>query len=67
MENRSVWAFHGLTGGLIATVLLLTILAVLTVWGIAVQQASADKFYEIQNEKQIQMISTDNAGHWVDK
>jgi hypothetical protein len=67
MENRGVWAFHGLTGGLIATVLLLSILAVLTVWGIQVQQASADNYYEIKNEKEIKMIGTENAGHWVNK
>lgn len=67
MENRSVWALHGLTGGLLATVLLLAILAGLTAWGIAVQQANAENFYEIQNEKEIKMISTDNAKHWVNK
>lgn len=66
MENRSVFALDGVTGMLIATVLLLSILAGLTVWGLGVQQGSADNFYQIENEKEIKMISTDNAAHRVD-
>lgn len=66
MENRSVFALDGVTGMLIATVLLLSILAGLTVWGLGVQQGSADNFYQIENEKDIKMISTDNAAHRVD-
>ena len=65
-ENRSVFSLDGITGMLIATVLLLTILAGLTTWGLAVQNANNAKFYEIKDEKQIKMISTENANHWVD-
>ena len=65
-ENRSVWALNGLTGGLIATVLLLSILAGLSVWAISVQQASASNFYDIKDEKSIKMFSVDNAKHLVD-
>lgn len=65
MENRSVFSFHGITGMLIATVLLLSILAFLTVWGLGVQQGNADSFYTVENEKEIKMISTDNANHRV--
>jgi hypothetical protein len=64
-ENRSVFALNGITGMLIATVLLLSILAGLTVWGIGVQNANMTKFYEIKDEKQIKMISTENAKHRV--
>jgi len=66
MENRSVFALDGITGMLIATVLLLSILAGLTVWGLGVQQGSATKFYQIENEKEIKMISTENGAHRVD-
>ncbi|MFZ2968602.1 MAG: DUF4006 family protein [Sulfuricurvum sp.] len=65
MENRSIFSLHGITGMLIATVLLLSILAGLTVWGIGVQQGSAANFYQIENEKEIKMISTDNAVHVI--
>jgi len=44
--NRGVFSIHGVTGMLIATVLLLSILVVLTVWGIGVQQKSASNFYD---------------------
>jgi hypothetical protein len=66
MENRSVFALNGLTGGLIATVLLLSILAFLTVSAIGAQQANAENFYQIQDETSIKMNSTDNAKHFVD-
>jgi hypothetical protein len=52
-ENRSVFALDGITGLLIATVLLLSILAGLTVWGLGVQNANMQNFYEIRNETQI--------------
>ena len=65
-ENRSVFALDGVTGMLIATVLLLTILAVLTVWGLGVQQANATNFYDIKDEKSIKMFSTENSKHLVD-
>ena len=60
-ENRSVFALDGITGMLIATVLLLTILAGLTVWGLAVQNANQANFYTIDDQKSIKMFSTDNA------
>jgi hypothetical protein len=44
--NRGVFGLHGVTGMLIATVLLLAILVVLTVWGLGVQQQSASNFYD---------------------
>ncbi|HZF71378.1 DUF4006 family protein [Sulfuricurvum sp.] len=66
MENRSIFALDGITGMLIATVLLLSILAGLTVWGLGVQQGSATNFYQLQNEKEIKMISTENATHKID-
>jgi len=44
--NRGVFGLHGVTGMLIATVLLLAILVFLTVWGLGVQQKSASNFYD---------------------
>ena len=65
-ENRSIFALDGITGMLIATVLLLSILAGLTVWGIGVQQASATNYYEIKNPTSIKRVSVDNTKHFVD-
>jgi len=66
MENRSIFSLHGITGMLIATVLLLSILGFLTFNALGVQQANASNFYQIENEKDIKMISTENAKHVVD-
>jgi len=62
-ENTSRHIFHlnGITGMLIATVLLLSILAFLTVWGLSVQQNEATNYYTIENQTDIQMNSTANA------
>ncbi len=70
MENktrRMCFNLNGLTGGIIATLLLLGILAFLTINAIAVQQANATKFYEIKDAQAIKANSVDNAKHWVDK
>jgi len=65
-ENRSVFALDGVTGMLIATTLLLSILAGLTVLALSVQQENASNYYKIENEKSIKMISVDNAKYLVD-
>ncbi len=59
--NRNVFGIHGITGMLIATVLLLSILAGLTMWGINVQQVAADNPYEITNPQAIKMIDSENS------
>lgn len=62
--NRAVFGLDGVTGMLIATVLLLTILVGLTVWGIVVQKGSATNFYQsapILDIKNLKANSVDNA------
>ena len=65
-ENRSIFSLSGITGMLIATALLLSILAGLTVGAISVQSENADNFYNIENESSIKMNSVDNIKHLVD-
>ncbi|MCD6173407.1 MAG: DUF4006 family protein [Sulfurimonas sp.] len=65
-ENRSIFALDGITGMLIATLLLLSILAGLTVWGFAVQKANGDNYYKIVDASSIKMNSVDNTKHMVD-
>jgi hypothetical protein len=65
-ENRSVFGLNGVTGMLIATALLLSILAGLTIGALGVQQANASNFYKIVDETSIQMNSVENAKHLVD-
>jgi hypothetical protein len=65
--NRGVFVLDGVTGMLIATVLLLTILAGLTVWGISVQKKSATNYYDAtpltSSLDNVKANSRDNAQH----
>jgi len=65
-ENRNIFALDGITGMLIATLLLLSILAGLTIWGIGVQHENADNYYKIVDSTSIKMNSVDNIKHLVD-
>ena len=70
-NERGIFSFiHGITGMLIATVLLLTILVVLVYNAITVQQNEAQNFYKInQDLNALKFISSDNNKHYelVDK
>jgi len=62
--NRGVFTLSGVTGMLIATVLLLAILAFLTTWSINVQRGSASNFYNpapILDINNLKANSVDNA------
>ncbi|ACZ12930.1 DUF4006 family protein [Sulfurospirillum deleyianum] len=59
--NRNIFGLNGITGMLIATVLLLSILAGLTIWGISAQQVVADKPYKLTDPQAIKMRDTQNA------
>jgi len=65
--NRSLFALNGLTGMAIAVTLLLTILVVLTMWGINVQQKSATNYYDASSITgsltNVKANSVDNAKH----
>jgi hypothetical protein len=60
-NERGTFKLHGITGMLVAVVLLLTILGVLTFNGIKVQQNEASNFYKInQDLNGLKMNSSDN-------
>ena len=60
-NERGIFKLSGITGMLIATALLLTILAVLTISGIKVQQNEASNFYKInQDLNGLKMNSSEN-------
>uniref|UniRef100_UPI0040489A54 DUF4006 family protein n=1 Tax=Aliarcobacter sp. TaxID=2321116 RepID=UPI0040489A54 len=64
-NERGIFKLSGITGMLIATALLLTILAVLTVSGIKVQQEEANNFYKInQDLDALKMNSSENHKHY---
>ena len=49
-NERGIFKLSGITGMLIATVLLLTILVILTISGIKVQQDQSTNFYKINQD-----------------
>lgn len=55
--SRCVFALNGVTGMLIATVLLLSILGVLTYLGILAQQDVMQKPYVLEKPEQVRMLS----------
>ena len=64
-NERGIFKLSGITGMLIATTLLLTILAVLTINGIKVQQNEASNFYKInQDLNGLKMNASDNNKHY---
>lgn len=54
-HNRNVFGLHGITGMLIATVLLLSILAGLTMWGLNVQQEQIRNPYKLEKIEDAKM------------
>jgi hypothetical protein len=64
-ENRAIFSLDGITGMLIATLLLLTILAGLTIWNMSVQKENATNFYDIKNETTIKMNGSQEADHMI--
>lgn len=56
-KNRNVFSIHGVTGLLIATVLLLSILVGLTIWCIKIQQKVANEPYTLNNISEVPMKS----------
>lgn len=65
-ENRGLFVLDGITGMLIATVLLLSILVALTIAALGAQNKNANNFYEVKDAKSIMMIDPTSGSHVVD-
>lgn len=53
----SAFGLHGIGGGLIATVLLLSILVWFTIMAISTQQEQANNYYDIPKAHELKMIN----------
>ncbi|EAI3976240.1 DUF4006 family protein [Campylobacter jejuni] len=62
-NNRCVFSLSGVTGMLIATVLLLVILAVLTIWGLKAQQEVMQKPYNLKDVQSVKMFGSKEQDH----
>ena len=69
--SRGLFALNGITGMLIATVLLLSILAFLVTKSIGIQRAEAKHYYDptpvVSSLDNVKMISKDNAKYDISK
>ncbi|CAM4064009.1 DUF4006 family protein [Campylobacter armoricus] len=66
-SNRCVFSLSGVSGMLIATVLLLSILAGLTILGLQAQQNVMQKPYKLENAEQIKMFDSKRNEHIIIK
>ncbi|AJC85895.1 DUF4006 family protein [Campylobacter sp. RM16704] len=66
-SNRCVFSLSGVSGMLIATVLLLSILAGLTIWGLKAQQDVMQKPYKLEKAEQIKMFDSKREEHIIIK
>lgn len=68
-SERGVFSLiHGISGMLIAVVLLLSILGTLTYFAVVTQQANAENFYEVnQDLNALKFNSPDNHKMWINK
>ncbi|EAH4946220.1 DUF4006 family protein [Campylobacter jejuni] len=62
-NNRCVFSLSGVTGMLIATVLLLAILVVLTIWGLKAQQEVMQKPYSLKDVQSVKMFGSKKQDH----
>ncbi|MDV6018961.1 DUF4006 family protein [Campylobacter jejuni] len=62
-NNRCVFSLSGVTGMLIATVLLLAILVVLTIWGLKAQQEVMQKPYSLKDVQSVKMLGSKEQDH----
>lgn len=65
--NRCVFSLSGVTGMLIAVVLLLTILVLLTIWGIKAQQDVMQKPYVLKDIQSVKMLGSKASDHKIVK
>ncbi|HEA7776694.1 TPA: DUF4006 family protein [Campylobacter jejuni] len=62
-NNRCVFSLSGVTGMLIATVLLLAILVVLTIWGLKAQQEVMQKPYSLKDVQSVKIFGSKEQDH----
>ncbi|HDZ4932607.1 DUF4006 family protein [Campylobacter jejuni] len=62
-NNRCIFSLSGVTGMLIATVLLLVILVILTIWGLKAQQEVMQKPYNLKDIQSVKMFGSKEQDH----
>lgn len=57
-ENRTVFAFGGITGAIVAVLGLIATLVILNVYGLLSQQKNARNYYTIKNVESLTSVNT---------
>ncbi|MBL4730518.1 MAG: DUF4006 family protein [Sulfurimonas sp.] len=65
-EHRSLFGLHGMSGFLVATILLVVVVLSLAYFAYEAQARNATNYYDIENPELIKMRSIDNAKHFID-
>ena len=65
-ENRSLFSIHGMTGFLIATVVLVVVVLSLAYIAYETQVANATNYYDVKDMSSVKMIGSKRADHIVD-
>ena len=65
-ENRSLFGIHGITGFLIATVLLVFVVLSLAYAAYVAQVDNATNYYKAERLNEVKMIGSDRDDHIID-
>ena len=65
-EKRHLFSIHGMTGFLIATVVLVVVVLSLAYAAYLAQVANATNYYDVKNIDQVKMIGSKRADHIID-
>ncbi|MDF1874146.1 DUF4006 family protein [Sulfurimonas sp. SAG-AH-194-I05] len=65
-ENRSLFSLHGMTGFLVATIILVAVVLLLAYEAYLSQVANATNFYSTKDMNSIKMIGSKRADHMID-
>ena len=63
MENRTIFALDGITGMIVATLLLLGIEGTLVYFAIGAQGSASQEYYYVDDAKSIKMFGSKNEDH----
>ena len=65
-ENRSLFSIHGMTGFLIATIVLVVVVLSLAYAAYLSQVENATNYYKVERLNEVKMIGSKRADHIID-
>jgi succinate dehydrogenase/fumarate reductase cytochrome b subunit len=65
-EKRSLFSIHGMTGFLIATIVLVVVVLSLAYLAYETQVANATNYYDVKDMNSVKKMGSDRADHIID-